>query len=227
ANIRGSAATSLGQEARTEQLFEVFKYNGANCTLRCPTVYALDGLLHSNLGSQGPDEGAESLIYNVSHYEDGHFVRKLILEVKALSRYRGGIARKNGRKGEIGIISLASDLPLAEFQFSFKDSFGMPLTVSDCPVTFFNIDSRSPDVEQDYVIGHGNFSQVAREPVRQMPRAIFDDSSSASAASLSWRPNLPSRLSSLMSDWTMVLRYQDVQHFMVTVGSTGKTFSKF
>ncbi|CAE8678406.1 unnamed protein product, partial [Polarella glacialis] len=85
----------------------------------------------------------------------------------------------------------------------------------------------SPDVEQDYVIGHGNFSQVAREPVRQMPRAIFDDSSSASAASLSWRPNLPSRLSSLMSDWTMVLRYQDVQHFMVTVGSTGKTFSKF
>lgn len=198
----------------------------------CETSLQFTGVLHSNLGGAGPDDGAENLVFS-------NVAQNTNLVVTATSPYTpnmlnpsGGVLRNGAREG-FGVINVASGSSV-DLTFSFVDATdGSPKTLSSTVVTFFDADHGMAHESRESLTIRDMTSFAVDEDTTL---TLLDDGASAVAqangvAEVTFQSTLrgskednpvsPLSLSTLQAKRAVAALFENKSQFRVTLSETG------
>lgn len=191
-------------------------------------------ILQSNLGGQGPDGGAETLVY-------GGVFPGTNLVISALSPYtpnllnaNGGVLH-NGLHGGFGVINMACDSSV-DLKFQFVDAnTGTPVTPAPFVFTWFDSDHGMAHTSREAITVRGftsyHVTDNAALDIAEIGSGLGEDALAAGQGEATFtstmrggkvdNPTSPLSLSRLQADRTVAILFQDKSEFTVTLSETG------
>jgi len=171
---------------------------------------------HSNLGGQGPDDGAETLVYESVAVQDGVSVD---LIVTASSPYFPNSALKNGIHGGLfGIINVAVNTAV-DLNFRFVDRQGSPVTLDPFFFTLYDIDQGMDHSSRESVTARG-FSEYRVAEETELRIEVLGDDSATFTSSLRGgkvdNPTHPMALTNAEKERTVVLKFPPTSEFSLS-----------
>jgi len=171
---------------------------------------------HSNLGGQGPDDGAETLVYQNIGIQDGVAVD---LVVTAATAYEPNSALKNGLHGGLfGIINQKVNNAV-DLNFRFVDRQGSPVTMDPFFFTLYDIDQGMDHASRDSVTARG-FSEYRVAEETELRIEVLGDDSATFASSLRGgkvdNPTHPMALTNAEKERTVVLKFPETSEFSLS-----------
>jgi len=171
---------------------------------------------HSNLGGQGPDDGAETLVYQNIAIQDGVAVD---LVVTASTPYEPNSALKNGLHGGLfGIINLRVNNAV-DLNFRFVDRQGAPVTMDPFFFTLYDIDQGMDHASRESVTAHGFSEYRVAEETELRIEVLGDDSASFTSSLRGGKvdnPTHPMALNNAEKERTVVLKFPETSEFSLT-----------
>jgi len=176
--------------------------------------------LHSNLGGQGPDSGAEGIQYRCSESMDHEYKRDIIVEVNAVSNYQSQSAHLNGKAHDFGAIHVDAGEHV-DLKVSFKNMNKEPIELETFRMTFYDLDEAPQHASQEYIIAEGNPSSLRTGNTevlkKEEPRGIeFLATNVGTGAD---NPDDSSDLTETQKDRSVVLTYHHRKQLSLTLGS--------
>jgi len=171
---------------------------------------------HSNLGGQGPDDGAETLVYQNVAIQDGVAVD---LVVTAATPYEPNSALKNGLHGGLfGIINQKVNNAV-DLNFRFVDRNGSPVTMDPFFFTLYDIDQGMDHASRESVTARG-FSEYRVAEETELRIEVLGDDSATFTSSLRGgkvdNPTHPMALTNAEKERTVVLKFPETSEFSLT-----------
>lgn len=191
-------------------------------------------VLHSNLGGQGPDPGAETLVY-------GNVFPNTNLVISAVTDYtpnllnaNGGVLH-NGLHGGFGVINMACDSEV-QLLFQFVDaSTGAAVTPAPFVFTWFDSDHGMAHTSREAITVRGfssyHVTKNAALDITEVGSGLSEESMAAGNGEATFQstmrggkvdnPVSPVHLTRLQSDRTVALLFSGKSEFSVTLSETG------
>lgn len=171
---------------------------------------------HSNLGGQGPDDGAETLVYQNIAIHDGVAVD---LVVTAATPYEPNSALKNGLHGGLfGIINQKVNNAV-DLNFRFVDRQGVPVTLDPFFFTLYDIDQGMDHASRESVTARG-FSEYRVAEETELRIQVLGDDAATFTSSLRGgkvdNPTHPMALTNAEKERTVVLKFPETSEFTLT-----------
>lgn len=171
---------------------------------------------HSNLGGQGPDDGAETLVYQNIAVQDGVAVD---LVVTAATPYEPNSALKNGLLGGLfGVINQKVNNAV-DLNFRFVDRNGSPVTMDPFFFTLFDIDQGMDHASRESVTVRG-FSEYRVAEETELRIEVLGDDSATFMSSLRGgkvdNPTHPMALTNAEKERTIVLKFPETSEFSIS-----------
>lgn len=190
----------------------------------------LEEVTHSNLNKEGPDSGAEGLVFKAKDYEPGHAPQELLLVVNASATYKAGHAKYNGIHGKYGLITLKAGNE-AEFTFKVLDPVTLqPKKLSKQEFTFFDMDQSSGGDNQEYleVSGQSNvwLTKNTEIQVTELPdgKTKFMSSEAGNGGD---NPKDPLALTMQQKNRAVTIEFKDFDELKVTLGCTNGRYARY
>jgi len=170
---------------------------------------------HSNLGGQGPDDGAETLVYQNIAIQDGESV-DLVVTSSADTSYVPNSALKNGLHGGLfGIINQKVNNAVS-LNFRFVNRNGEPVTMDPFFFTLYDIDQGMDHASRESVTVNG-FSEYRVAEETEMRIEVLGDDSATFTSSLRGgkvdNPTHPMALTNAEKERTVVLKFPETSEF--------------
>jgi len=178
--------------------------------------FSTSTVMHSNLGGQGPDDGAETLVFANIAVQDGVAVD---LVVTAGTPYEANSALKNGIHGGVfGIINQRVNNAL-DLTFRFVDRQGSPVTMDPFFFTLYDIDQGMDHASRESVTVQG-FSEYRVAEETELRIEVLGDDSAVFTSSLRGgkvdNPTHPMALTNAEKDRTVVLKFPETSEFSLS-----------
>jgi len=171
---------------------------------------------HSNLGGQGPDDGAETLVYENIAIQDGVAVD---LVVTAATPYEPNSALKNGLQGGLfGIINQKVNNAV-DLNFRFVDRQGAPVTLDPFYFTLYDIDQGMDHSSRESVTARGFSEYRVAEETEIRIEVLGDDSATFTSALRGGKvdnPTHPMALTNAEKERTVVLKFPETSEFSIS-----------
>jgi len=171
---------------------------------------------HSNLGGQGPDDGAETLVYQNIGIQDGVAVD---LIVTAATPYMPNSALRNGIHGGVfGIINqkVNNDVDLT---FRFVDREGGPVMMDPFFFTFYDVDQGMDHASRESVTVRGFTEYRVAEETELRIEVLGDDAATFTSSLRGGKvdnPTHPMALTNAEKERTVVLKFPQTSEFSVS-----------
>jgi len=171
---------------------------------------------HSNLGGQGPDDGAETLVFENIVVQNGVAVDMV---VTSASPYFPNAALKNGIHGGLfGLINVAVNSAV-DLTFRFVDRQGAPVTVDPFFFTLYDIDQGMDHASRESVTARG-FSEYRVAEETELRIEVLGDDSATFTSSLRGgkvdNPTHPMALTNAEKERTVVLKFPATSEFSLS-----------
>jgi len=171
---------------------------------------------HSNLGGQGPDDGAETLVYQNIAIQDGIAVD---LVVTAATPYEPNSALKNGLHGGLfGIVNQKVNNAV-DLNFRFVDRQGIPVAMDPFFFTLYDIDQGMDHSSRESVTVRG-FSEYRVAEETELRIEVLGDDSATFTSSLRGgkvdNPIHPMVLTNAEKERTVVLKFPQTSEFSIS-----------
>jgi hypothetical protein len=168
------------------------------------------------LGGQGPDDGAETLVYESIAVQDGTSVD---LIVTASTPYFPNSALKNGIHGGLfGLINVAVNSAV-DLNFRFVDRQGSPVTLDPFFFTLYDIDQGMDHASRESVTVRG-FSEYRVAEETELRIEVLGDDSATFTSSLRGgkvdNPTHPMALTNAEKERTVVLKFPATSEFSLS-----------
>lgn len=205
------------QEPKVEFLESNEEFDESSAARLCHGLnFTTATVSHSNLGGQGPDDGAETLVYESVLVQDGVAVD---LIVTASSPYFPNSALKNGIHGGLfGIINVAVNSAV-DLTFRFVDRQGAPVTVNPFFFTLYDIDQGMDHASRESVTARG-FSEYRVAEETELRIEVLGDDSATFTSSLRGgkvdNPTHPFALTNAEKERTVVLKFPATSEFSLS-----------
>lgn len=175
---------------------------------------------HSNLGGQGPDDGAETLVFESIAVQDGVAVD---LIVTASSEYTPNSALKNGlHGGHFGMINLAVNAAV-DLNFRFVDRNGSPVTLDPFFFTLYDLDQGMAHEARESITARG-FSEYRVAEETELRIEVLGDDAATFTSSLRGgkvdNPTHPMSLTNAEKERTVVLKFPETSEFSLSFSET-------
>lgn len=200
----------------------------------CEDTLTFTNVLQSNLGGQGPDEGEEALIF-------GNVAPNTNLKIVATTPYTpnslnpaGGVMH-NGVRDGFGVINMGSSSTV-DLTFQLVNSqTGLPKTISDFAITFFDGDHGMSHESREAITVSGFTSYIiAAESTLDVDPIQVDAESRAAGNGIAKftskmrgskvdNPLAPFEMNTLQRRRTVAFLFEDKSEFQVTASETGYT----
>jgi len=171
---------------------------------------------HSNLGGQGPDDGAETIVFESVTVQDGVAVD---LIVTAASPYFPNAALKNGIHGGLfGIINVAVNSAV-DLNFRFVDRQGSPVTLDPFFFTLYDIDQGMDHASRESVTARGFTEYRVAEETELRIEVLGDDSATFTSSLRGGKvdnPTHPMALTNAEKERTVVLKFPATSEFSLS-----------
>lgn len=173
---------------------------------------------HSNLGGQGPDDGAETLVYQNIAVQDGVAV-DLVVTSSADTPYVPNSALKNGLHGGLfGIINQKVNNAV-DLTFRFVDRQGGPVTMDPFFFTIYDIDQGMDHSSRESFTVRG-FSEYRVAEETELRIEVLGDDSATFTSSLRGgkvdNPTHPMSLTNAEKERTVVVKFPETSEFSLT-----------
>lgn len=172
---------------------------------------------HSNLGGQGPDDGAETLVYQNIAVKNGVPVD---LVVTTSGAYVPNAATKNGLYlGVFGIVNLKVNNAV-DLTFRFVDRQGGPVTMDPFFWTFYDIDQGMDHASRRAVTVRGFTEYRVAEESELRIEVLGDDSASFRSSLRGGKvdnPSHPMALTGTEKERTVVVKFPALSEFSVSL----------
>lgn len=186
----------------------------------CGVQYEVKELLHSNLGHQGPDAGAEGIQFRCAENVNRRYIRDIIVHVNAVTPYASSSAHMNGKKEDFGAIHVDAGSEV-KVLVHFTDLDGKHLTLEHFHMTFYDLDEAPGHLSQEYIIatGHPHTDRDAHTDVKEEHVHGDVEFEATEIGSGADNPESASDLTNLQRDRSVVLSYSHIKQFHVTIGA--------
>jgi len=226
ADFRKAAASFKQEHANFDELESQMesksqKYGGevdaGEATRLCHGMnFSSSTVSHSNLGGQGPDDGAETIVYENIAVQDGVAVDLIIT---AATPYEANSALKNGLHGGLfGIINQKVNNAL-DLNFRFVDRQGSPVTMDPFFFTLYDIDQGMDHSSRESVTARG-FSEYRVAEETELRIEVLGDDSATFTSSLRGgkvdNPTHPMALTNAEKERTVVLKFPETSEFSLS-----------
>jgi len=171
---------------------------------------------HSNLGGQGPDDGAETLVYQNIGIQSGVAVD---LIVTSATPYTPNSALKNGLHGGLfGIINQKVNNAV-DLTFRFVDRDGGPVTMDPFFFTFYDVDQGMDHSSREAVTVRG-FTEYRVGAETELRIEVLGDDVATFTSSLRGgkvdNPTHPMALTNAEKERTVVFKFPQSSEFAVS-----------
>lgn len=190
-----------------------------------PTL-AMKEILHNNLGGQGPDKGPEGMVFKGVETEPGKADVPILMVVNASGSYTPSHASDNGFHGKYMTINLKGnrgDTAKGHLKIRFLDpQTSKPKKLHEVDLTFFDLDTASGGANTEYVMAKG-FQEYACTEKTELKISKDGDYTVFKASTRgtgSDNPRDPNLLTLQQRDRAVMMKFIDVDHIEVEVGST-------
>jgi len=217
---RGEYQVHTSQRARSTYVGEV---DATEAGRLCRGMnFSTSTVSHSNLGGQGPDDGAETLVYQNIAVQNGEAV-DLVVTSSADTPYVANSALKNGLHGGLfGIINQKVNNEVI-LNFRFVTRNGEPVTMDPFFFTLYDIDQGMDHASRESVTVNG-FSEYRVAEETELRIEVLGDDSAIFTSSLRGgkvdNPTHPMALTNAEKERTVVLKFPETSEFSLTFSET-------
>jgi len=186
----------------------------------CGVDYKIQETMHSNLGGQGPDSGAEGIVYRTSESIDHKYIRDIIVEINAVSPYHSASAHLNGRSHDFGAIHVDAGKHV-DMKVSFQNMDREPIELETFRMTFYDLDEAPHHSSQEYIIAEGHPRTQRDHHTDVAERHVHGDIEflATEVGTGKDNPDDSSDLTKQQKDRSVVLTYHHKKQFDLTLGS--------
>jgi hypothetical protein len=212
-------ASQVGSNSQSSKTKYVGEVDAAEAGRLCRGMnFSTSTVSHSNLGGAGPDDGAETLVFQNIAVQDGESV-DLVVTSSSETPYVPNSALKNGLHGGLfGIINQKVNNEVS-LTFRFVNRNGEPVTMDPFFFTLYDIDQGMDHASRESVTVSG-FSEYRVAEETELRIEVLGDDSATFTSSLRGgkvdNPTHPMALTNAEKERTVVLKFPETSEFSLT-----------